>query len=238
MRREMSSVETELSKKVSSRGRLAPTGAPLRALAAAAMLVAAGCSTTLPANVLGDASPAQQDRAEIAAAAARLAETPWPKADAVRLVDLFAKGLKGSDKNADRRNAADRYVDLLADEPAPINIVLKDAQATLQAADALALRAEAALGAIAPTMADVAVLERAIQQVRECRAVYLQAIEVLSPPATEGLSLTSLELKGRFDAAAIRISRIADVYADRAAADSLDDAPLADLDRIKIARLQ
>lgn len=177
---------------------------------------AGGCATTVTTTL--DDSQNDRQRAELAQSVAALSHADWASVSPAKLqratmLGRLTGGVSGYAQQPDQ--AAASYARSLADASGPLQTLIDDADRTADAAAALAARAESAFDGASPDMRDVGVIEAAIQNVRFARTVFLSSIDLIDRPEEER-ALARLAVRGRFDAAAIRLSALADAAADAA----------------------
>jgi hypothetical protein len=167
-----------------------------------------GCSTILRAGPeTTDGAPVE--RAALREAAAALAQAPWPKPSSSSLVERLAGAPDGA--RVSRDDAIRAYLGRLAPQPAPAQSLSVDAARHLEAARALAAVAAEACDSSNPRLADVALVEDAIADLRETRAIYLAASKKLA------LDRDAAEtLKRSFDDVLGDLGDVADALAESA----------------------
>lgn len=193
------------------------------ALAGLACVSATACSTVVmkePAAVSVAASP---DRDALAAAAAAVSDSKWPKPDAADLGGLFSLG----GGRVTESDAVDAYIASLGQGPGRGVSVLKDAYLHIDAAYALARAADQAVSRVEPVADDVRLVENAISDLRKARNVYLASLKTLEKSGDGVESRTANALKGAFDDAIREIGVAADAMSDRLARAKVDAARAA-----------
>ncbi len=217
------------SKSLSSRAaRSARKAASIAALAGIWAL--GGCATTVT-TVSDDVSFERRERAALAEAAATLSNADWVSAPQPRMFARLA-GIEGESQGSPSADAvARRYAAALSDAPRPVDVLVADADRLADAAASFADLAEASFADGAASMGDVAVMETAIQRVRFARSVFLSSVDIVAADDAER-RIASLAVRGRFDAAALRLSSLADTVADAAFEARLSAAGLSPLDPV------
>jgi len=153
------------------------------------------------------------ERDVLADAALAVETAPWPKPEQVSLVSRLTGA--ADDDRVTREDAVDTYLNALQPKGARFRTLAIDARANLAAADRLARAANNALSASRLPMNDVAMIETAIQALRENRQIYVEAAHQIEK---SGETIDDLQLDGIRDgyAAAIRdLGKAADALADR-----------------------
>lgn len=149
-----------------------------------------------------------EERAALQAAAAELAWSPWPKPQDASFAARFSGGEAEDSMTRDR--AVDIYLASVGEADA-VSRIEADARRHLVAADALADVAERASDSANPRLADVAVLEASIADLRETRAVYIAALKKI-----DAESDAIDDIRAPLDAAVKKLGRVADDLAERA----------------------
>lgn len=178
----------------------------------------AGCSTTILTQ--GDAPDreAAMERAALIEAADALSQTKWPKPQQVSWASRLT-GVVGGDERISKSEAAAAYLAALGDAPGRTDSVFTDAGAHLAAAGELIEAAEIAAIAPRPAMADVAVIEGAISDLRQTRDIYVACLKELAKQGDAVASDDIRSLKTEFDSAIEEIGAVADRLADSVAND-------------------
>ncbi|MBI1393058.1 MAG: hypothetical protein GC152_09990 [Alphaproteobacteria bacterium] len=187
-------------------GTLRPGTSARRLLGAAVLAGACGCSTTV-STIEPQRAEQQRERADITLAASKLESDKWTRAG-------FRDGPISliSGKSADL--TAERYAETLGNGDSALAALMHDADQALKAAAQLIDAVETTFSATglrsaSPTMEDVALLEDAIQTMRFQRAVFLACVDIL-PADNADRQLASVSIRGRFDAASIKLADLAD----------------------------
>lgn len=117
------------------------------------------------------------ERDHLAEAVRAVKVTPWPAPEKVS----FASRITGAkdEKRVTRSDAIEAYLDTLQPMGARFPKLAGDARANLAAADALLAKADNARHAQRLSMNDVAIIEGAIQALRENGQIYVAAAKVL-----------------------------------------------------------
>lgn len=173
------------------------------------MVLAAGCSTVIKAAGSEDPGYAAQ-RDALVEAAAGLAAAPWPKPSSSSLADRLA-GAEADGASVSREDAVKAYVERLAGLDDAENALMADAARHLEAVGALRAAAEAAGDALSPRLSDVALIEDAIGDLRETRAIYVSALKKI-----DGDDDNVDALKRDFDRAIKELGAVADMLAENA----------------------
>jgi len=183
-----------------------------RRLAAAIILAlsAGGCSTVIKSERAVVDKGGEADRAALRAAAANVADAPWPKPTSSSLAERLAGAEPEGDKLS-RDDAVAAYVETLSETPDAENRLMADADRHILAARALNEVAEAACESTAPQMADVALLEDAIADLRETRAIYVASLKEI-----DGDKLNIELVKRSFDDVIKTLGDVADDLANNA----------------------
>lgn len=184
----------------------------LRRLAAATILAfsACACSTVIKSERSQGAKVTEADREALRAAAANVADAPWPKPTSSSLAERLA-GMEPEGDKLSRDDAVDAYVEALSEKPDAENRLMADADRHILAARALNEVAEAACESAAPQMADVALLEDAIADLRETRAIYVASLKEI-----DGDKLNIELVKRSFDDVIKTLGDVADDLANNA----------------------
>jgi hypothetical protein len=184
----------------------------LRRLAAAAILVlsAGACSTVIKSERAEAAKGSEADREALRAAAANVADAPWPKPTSSSLAERLA-GAEPEGDELSRDDAVAAYVEALSGKPDAENRLMADADRHILAARTLNEVAEAACESVAPRMADVALLEDAIADLRETRAIYVASLKEI-----DGDKLNIELVKRSFDDVIKSLGDVADDLANNA----------------------
>lgn len=152
------------------------------------------------------------ERDALSAAAAAIAEAPWPKAEQASLIATMT-GAADAGEGVSRGDAADAYEALLAGRIDPSSALMEDAARHLEAARALAAACHVAVDAQRVDMEDVDLVERGIAALREARAIYVDVFERI-----DGEREARRALKRDFDDAARALGDAADRLAETAMA--------------------
>lgn len=188
------------------------------AIAAAIMFVSGGCAVN-PATSQSSANQASAkhgaiaERDVLANAAKAVESSPWPQPESVSLVSRLT-GAAPADR-VSRNDAVAHYVNALHPAGTRFASLAADAKENLNAADRLLLAADYALAAPRITSNDVAVLEAAIQTLRENRQIYLSAADKIED---QGEVVDDAQLDAIRDAYALAIRDLghsADALAER-----------------------
>lgn len=148
----------------------------MRCVFVAGLLLATGaCSTVLKTN--GEVADAgSNEREALRAAAAEVAQTPWPKPSSSTLADRLAGAPEDAEK-VSRDDAVKAYAGRLRAAPSAETVLMADAERHLEAARAMMKVAEETGAAARVRMSDVALIEDAIADLRETRAIYVACLK-------------------------------------------------------------
>ena len=145
---------------------------------ACAALASAACSTVIKTGSGFDENAGSAEREALRAAAADVARAPWPKPSSSSLAERLT-GASPDGESVSRNDAVDAYVGRLRQSAAPEAGLLADADRHLESARALTSAAEEATETSHPRLSDVALVEDAIADLRETRAIYVASIKEL-----------------------------------------------------------
>ena len=148
-------------------------------MAAAFFLLSGGCAV-LPVKSHADLKPNSVvgERDALAAAADGVEAAPWPKPEPVSFISRIAGGSSG--ERVTRSDAIAAYVDALYVNEGRLTKLLSDARNNLARAAELDELAQAAAFAPRLSVNDIAILESAIQTLREHRQIYAAAARELA----------------------------------------------------------
>jgi len=181
------------------------------------LFMAGGCAVN-PLSSSADVKRMSAPERDMLADAAFAVETaPWPQPEQASIFSFITGGASG--EQVSRSDAVEIYVDALQPAGARFSRLEVDARANLGAADRLAHAARQALAAPRLTMNDVAMIETAIQSLRENRQIYLSAARLIEK---SGEHVDDAQLDALRDAYALAIRELgltADALADRIDAD-------------------
>lgn len=178
------------------------------AVAILAAALATGCSTVIrTASSEGETGAAEREA--LAEAAAEIAPAPWPKPSTSNFADRLGAG-PGS-AAISRKDAIGAYVAILAMSADAEQTLSADAARHLDAAGRLTTAAELACDSPRPRLADVALIEEAIADLRQTRSIYLAAIDEI-----DGDDVLADRLKRDFDAVIKNLGAVADDLAANA----------------------
>ncbi len=175
---------------------------------------ACGCSTVIRSETAIDEEAGVAERAALRSAARDLAKAPWPKPS----TSSFAERLAGVDAGGDqisRDEAVDAYLAALPASDGAEGALMADAGRHLEFASALKRVAEIAGDGSRLRLADVALLEEAISDLRETRSIYVASIRKLDGDE-DNVDL----LKESFDRVIKDLGEVADDLADKAMKES------------------
>ncbi len=198
---------------------------------ATAMAVSTGCTTVIRSEPAASVAQSQSDRQALNLAAEELSETRWPKPARVSLGQRMAEAIEPSASQiatapTSQQQAIAIYVAALSDNRDPGARLIADASAHLDAARAVIAAAAEIERSANVRRADLAILERAIGDLRACRGIYSAAmIEIAA--VDENLHERRAELNGSFDAALREMGEIADAIAARTSAHTMTSASTA-----------
>lgn len=184
-------------------------GRRLLAVLAAAAFAVSGCSTVIKTST-GEEQGRSAERAALEAAAADLAAAPWPKPSSSSITEILA-GQAAPGARISRGDAVDAYVATLASAADAQAALFFDAARHLEAAGALRNAAEIACGSARPRFSDVALVEAAIADLGETRAIYVSSMKKIDADDD-----SVAKLKRDFDGAIKALGAAADQLADSA----------------------
>ena len=176
-----------------------------------------GCATVVMNGDTAKAVSAERDA--LKTAAAEVADVSWPKPQAASMSERLTGIVAGPKKERiTKKQAIEIYVASLEQTPNPQAALIEDAEIQLRAADVLTAAAEDAATATRPAMADVAIVEGAISELRQAKEIYLASLDLVAAddPAVDNVKRG---LKTDFNRAIKEIGAAADVLADRVAED-------------------
>ncbi len=200
----------------------------LAVITVTAMTVFTGCTTVIRSEPSTGIIQSQGDRQALTRAAEELSETRWPKPARVSFGQRMAEAIEpsasqGAGGATSPQQAISIYVAALADHRDPGARLIADASAHLDAARAVIAAAAEIERSAHVRRADVAILERAIGDLRACRGIYSAAmIEIAA--IDESLHERRAEINGSFDTALREMGEIADAIAARTSANTQTSA--------------
>ena len=177
------------------------------------VLLTAGCAVNPLSSQSNDQNTTVAERDLLADAASAVEDAPWPRPQQVSFISRITGA--GDDDRITKSDAAALYANSLSPAGARFVQLERDAQANLSAATRLRHTADMALYAPRLTNNDVAMVETAIQALRENRQVFVNAAHQIEKT---GESIDDEKLDAIRDAytAAIRdLGETADALADR-----------------------
>lgn len=177
-------------------------------IALCAGILLSACSTVIRTVDAGEAAVMTEERAALTDAARDLSWSPWPKPDGATFSARFSGG--DAQGRVTRERAVETYLASLGGDDA-VGRISADARRHLVAAAALTDAAERASASPSPRLSDVAVIEDAIADLRETRAVYIAALKKLDAK-DDAID----EVRDPLDAAVRRLGRLADDLAESA----------------------
>lgn len=183
------------------------------------MIVSTGCTTVIRSEPAAGVIQSRADREALNRAAEELSATSWPKPSRMSLGQRMAEAIEpsasqGADGVVSQEQAIAIYVAALSKSRDPGARLIADASAHLEAARAVIAAAEEIERSAHVRRADVAILERAIGDLRACRGVYSGALIEIAT-VDDSLRGRRTELNGSFDAALREMGAIADAFAER-----------------------
>ena len=184
-------------------------------LAAVALLQ--GCATVVIDNNASNKISVERDA--LKTAAADVAAVNWPKPQAISMSERLTGIVAGpKQERITKDEAIEVYVAALEKSPDPKAALIEDAETQLRAADVLTAAAVSAASAVRPVMADVAILEGAMGELRQAREIYLESLEEVT---SDKIVIAELKrgLKSDFNRAIKEVGVAADLLADKVAAD-------------------
>ncbi|WP_428407177.1 hypothetical protein [Hyphococcus sp.] len=138
------------------------------------MAFTAGCAVNPISSQSSAKHQAVAERDLLAEAARQVESAPWPKPEPVSFVSRITVGAIDDD-GFTKTDAAETYAAALQPAGARFQQLEADASANLKAAERLLDVAETSLAAARLTGNDVALVEEAIQALRENRQIYVSA---------------------------------------------------------------
>lgn len=198
----------------------------LKTAIAIAACFASGCSI-LPQSQTIQLSKPIVERDQLAEAARAVQTAPWPTPE--RISFLARVSGAGDKDRVTEKDAILAYVDALQPTGAPFRTLVTDALENLSAAQSFEAVALSAIAAPRVTMNDVAVIERAIQTLRQNREMYSRAVDELE---NRGVAVDEIQLgliRDGYREEIKGLGDVADMMADRVARDKTktyaDDEP-------------
>ncbi len=157
------------------------------------------------------------ERIALVEAANALADQPWGRsAEGSMLSVLFNPVLE-----TDRDRLIDQYLaGVAAAQGDPVAQIIADADRSLADARRVAEAGRQALAALQPLPADISTLETAIGEARECRTVYVRALELLQRSGAQVSAAEAQVIRDAFTQTITDIAHTADLVAMRAAHDT------------------
>lgn len=140
-------------------------------------LASSACSTVIKTSGKDERAGAAE-REALREAAGEVAKSPWPKPSSSSLAERLAGGEADEDK-VSRDDAVKVYVASLKSAPSADILLMADADRHLEAARVLKAVAEEACDSPSPRLSDVALIEDAIADLRETRAIYVASVKKL-----------------------------------------------------------
>lgn len=181
-------------------------------------VIAGGCSTVVFSQNQTAERHAAIERDALVGAATAISETKWPQPRSASWAARLTGG-SGDDLLVSQTDAVDAYLKSLGAPPGRQTIVFSDAARCLDAANALVDAASLAAEAIRPLMADVAVVEGAIGELRENRDIYLASLKELAHEGEEIDAVQLRALKAEFNEAIEAVGEAADLLAEKVSRD-------------------
>ncbi|MEM9495247.1 MAG: hypothetical protein AAGA09_04535 [Pseudomonadota bacterium] len=183
--------------------------------------LAAGCAAIPVSNHVSSSHQKEvhQSRDALVAAARAVKQTPWPKPAKTSIASRIMGA--GGGERLSHADAVSSYVEGILTSPGGgrFAVVRRDANLNLAAADVLASVADQALGATRLSSSDVAIVEGAIQALRENRKMVVSAARLLQK---EGDMVDADELamlRTNYQNKIRDLGRTADAIADEVARD-------------------
>ncbi len=181
-------------------------------VAALVLLLAGGCAVR-PANSISQFKYPAAQRDMLADAAKAVDTAPWPKPQPASLI-VRMTGVGGSDR-VSRADAVEVYLQELDASGAGFVRLSHDARLNLAAAARLDQTARKALHASRHSMNDIAMIETAIQTLREHRHIYTDAGKELKKRGYAVSDEALDALRDDFRLAVKTLGKTADVLADQ-----------------------
>lgn len=177
-----------------------------------------GCSTVVFSQNQAENRNAAIERDALVSAASAISETKWPQPRSASWTARLTGG--SSDASLVSKDAAiEAYLKSLGAPPGRQTIVFSDAARHLDAANALVDAASLAAESIRPLMADVAIVEEAIGELRENRDIYLASLKELAHEGEMIDSVAVRALKAEFNEAIEAVGEAADLLAAKVSLD-------------------
>ncbi len=181
-------------------------------VAALVLLLAGGCAVR-PANTLSQFKYPAAQRDMLADAAKAVETTPWPKPQQASFI-VRMTGVGGNDR-VSRADAVEAYLQELEASGAGFDRLSQDARINLTAARRLDQAAREALRAPRHSMNDIALIETAIQALREHRHIYADAGKELKKRGYAVNDKVLDAMRDDFRLAVKTLGKTADVLADQ-----------------------
>lgn len=176
--------------------------------AACAILASSACSTVIKTQSAREEQASGEAREALQQAADEVARVSWPKPSSSSFADRIA-GADPGGESVSRDDAIKAYVAALAEASDPEAALMAEADRHLRAAGAL--KDVCAIAAISPSprLSDVALVEDAISDLRETRAIYVASMKKLDAEGRE-----AERLKDSFDRVIKDLGEAADDLAE------------------------
>ncbi len=181
-------------------------------IAASVLLLAGGCAVR-PANSISQFKYPAAQRDMLAEAAKAVDTAPWPKPEPASIL-IRMTGVGGNGR-VSRADAVDAYLQELEASGAGFIRLERDARLNLAAAERLDQTAREALRAPRHSMNDIALIETAIQTLREHRHIYADAGKELKKRGFDVSDDALGALRDDFRLAVKTLGKTADVLADQ-----------------------
>lgn len=179
-------------------------------VAACAILASSACSTVIKNEAARENQAGAEARQALQQAAEEVARVPWPKPSSSSFADRIA-GAGADGKRVSRDDAIKVYVAALAETADPETALMAEADRHLRAAGALMDVAAVATDSPSPRLSDVALIEDAISDLRETRAIYIASMKKLNAEDRD-----ADRLKDSFDRVIKDLGEAADELAENA----------------------
>ncbi|WOI54122.1 hypothetical protein [Parvularcula sp. LCG005] len=157
---------------------------------------------------------AHSERIALNDAASALADQPWGKVEDSGLVTVLFGRLKETEED----RVLDQYISRIRTFNAdPVTAVIADADSSLAQARRVAEAGRQAVNSMQPVASDISTLEDAISEARECRKMYVRALQLLQK---DGAAISESDvdmIRDAFTQTIADIGQTADVVADRVA---------------------
>lgn len=157
---------------------------------------------------------AHSERVALYDAASALADQPWGQVDDTGLVNV----LFGTIKETERDRVLEQYVSTVRVSAAdPVTAIIADADSSLGHARRVAEAGRQAMHSMQPVGSDISTLEEAIAEARECRKMYVRALQALQDDGADVRDEDVDMIRDAFTQTITDIGETADMVAERVA---------------------